>query len=102
MLNYAHSNLTGRELGLAATAAGFDGVQIYVSPYCNNADCKRTTGKYAVGIAAIVTAFRAAAPAIAGLPQAENIWWYLETRQFGSCPHAGFGLGFERLYHLSD
>ncbi len=27
----------------------------------------------------------------------ENIWWYLETRQFGSAPHAGFGLGFERL-----
>jgi len=27
----------------------------------------------------------------------ESIWWYLETRQFGTCPHAGFGLGFERL-----
>jgi asparaginyl-tRNA synthetase len=27
----------------------------------------------------------------------ESIWWYLETRKFGSCPHAGFGLGFERL-----
>ncbi|MGA0558268.1 asparagine--tRNA ligase [Larkinella sp. VNQ87] len=26
-----------------------------------------------------------------------NIWWFLETRQFGSAPHAGFGLGFERL-----
>jgi asparaginyl-tRNA synthetase len=27
----------------------------------------------------------------------ESIWWYLETRKFGSAPHAGFGLGFERL-----
>lgn len=27
----------------------------------------------------------------------ESLWWYLETRKFGSCPHAGFGLGFERL-----
>lgn len=27
----------------------------------------------------------------------ENIWWYLETRKFGTAPHAGFGLGFERL-----
>ncbi|MCC6600920.1 MAG: asparagine--tRNA ligase [Crocinitomicaceae bacterium] len=27
----------------------------------------------------------------------ESIWWYLETRKFGSCVHAGFGLGFERL-----
>jgi asparaginyl-tRNA synthetase len=27
----------------------------------------------------------------------EEIWWYLETRKFGTAPHAGFGLGFERL-----
>lgn len=27
----------------------------------------------------------------------ENLWWYLETRKFGSVPHSGFGLGFERL-----
>lgn len=27
----------------------------------------------------------------------EHIWWYLETRKFGTCTHAGFGLGFERL-----
>ncbi len=27
----------------------------------------------------------------------ENLWWYLETRQFGTAPHSGFGLGFERL-----
>lgn len=27
----------------------------------------------------------------------ESLWWYLDTRKFGSCPHSGFGLGFERL-----
>jgi asparaginyl-tRNA synthetase len=26
-----------------------------------------------------------------------ELWWYMETRQFGTAPHAGFGLGFERL-----
>jgi asparaginyl-tRNA synthetase len=31
-----------------------------------------------------------------GIP-IEELWWYLDTRRFGSCPHAGFGLGFERL-----
>ncbi len=27
----------------------------------------------------------------------EDYWWYLELRRFGSAPHAGFGLGFERV-----
>ncbi len=31
-----------------------------------------------------------------GIPK-EELWWYLDTRRFGACPHAGFGLGFERL-----
>jgi len=31
-----------------------------------------------------------------GIPE-KDVWWYLETRKFGSAPHAGFGLGFERL-----
>jgi asparaginyl-tRNA synthetase len=32
----------------------------------------------------------------AGIP-AETLQWYLDLRRFGSAPHAGFGLGFERL-----
>lgn len=31
-----------------------------------------------------------------GIPE-KDLWWYLETRKFGSVPHSGFGLGFERL-----
>lgn len=31
-----------------------------------------------------------------GIPM-KDMWWYLDTRKFGTCPHAGFGLGFERL-----
>jgi len=27
----------------------------------------------------------------------EDYWWYLDLRRFGTVPHAGFGLGFERL-----
>jgi asparaginyl-tRNA synthetase len=30
------------------------------------------------------------------LPE-KDLWWFLELRKFGSAPHAGFGLGFERL-----
>ena len=30
----------------------------------------------------------------------EDYWWYLELRRFGTVPHAGFGLGFERLLML--
>ena len=31
-----------------------------------------------------------------GVPE-KDIWWYMDTRRFGTAPHAGFGLGFERL-----
>ncbi len=31
----------------------------------------------------------------------EELWWYLETRKFGTCQHSGFGLGFERLVQFT-
>ncbi|MGL5620025.1 MAG: asparagine--tRNA ligase, partial [Tannerellaceae bacterium] len=31
-----------------------------------------------------------------GIPM-KDMWWYLDTRRFGTAPHSGFGLGFERL-----
>ncbi len=31
-----------------------------------------------------------------GIPE-RDIWWYMDTRRFGTAPHSGFGLGFERL-----
>eukprot|EP00435_Cladocopium_sp_Y103_P065243 s148_g27.t1 len=35
-----------------------------------------------------------------GLPK-EDYWWYRDLRRFGSVPHAGFGVGFERLVMLA-
>jgi asparaginyl-tRNA synthetase len=37
--------------------------------------------------------------AVSGLAR-ENYWWYLDSRRFGTVPHSGFGLGFERLLML--
>ena len=31
-----------------------------------------------------------------GIPE-KDVWWYLDTRRFGTAPHSGFGMGFERL-----
>jgi asparaginyl-tRNA synthetase len=31
----------------------------------------------------------------------KELWWYLELRKFGSTPHSGFGLGFERLVQFA-
>jgi len=31
-----------------------------------------------------------------GIPE-EDLWWYIETRKYGTVPHSGFGLGFERM-----
>lgn len=31
----------------------------------------------------------------------KELWWYLDTRRFGTCVHSGFGLGFERLVQFT-
>ncbi len=35
-----------------------------------------------------------------GVPK-EEVWWYLDLRKFGTAPHSGFGLGFERLVQFT-
>ena len=35
----------------------------------------------------------------ANLPK-QDYWWYLDSRKFGSAPHSGFGMGFERFLML--
>jgi asparaginyl-tRNA synthetase len=30
----------------------------------------------------------------------EEYWWYLDSRRYGTAPHAGFGMGFERMLML--
>ena len=29
--------------------------------------------------------------------EVENYWWYLDLRRYGTVPHSGFGVGFQRL-----
>ena len=65
MLDANASEAAGAAVAAAAAAAGLDGLQLSVSPYCNNADCKRTTGRYAQGIARLVAAIARAAPGLA-------------------------------------
>jgi asparaginyl-tRNA synthetase len=31
----------------------------------------------------------------------KELWWYLDTRKFGTAEHSGFGLGFERLVQFT-
>ncbi len=40
------------------------------------------------------------AMAAKGAALQEDLWWYRELRQYGTVPHAGFGLGFERLVQM--
>lgn len=68
-------SITGKQLAEAALSAGLDGVQIYVSPYCNNPRCSSTTGKYAVGIAEIIRSFRQASSGKLEITLLTNYEW---------------------------